>query len=225
MERTPPWHQNGDIKYKGKLINRFKHKSVDANLVVDDGDTHSLSFTPVLGCALRHAKLIIPFLLMNTYFFKYLFVIACTVSASGADFATGIVYHDANRNQKRDTGEQGIPNVAVSNGMDITETDAQGRWKLPSSDDVIFFVLKPSGWMTPLNDHLLPRFHYIHKPNGSPPSSTPTQKSAPTPRPPSSSRSASIHTRKTRSHSSGWRATTSPSSAAASPISACRHSS
>ena len=24
--------------------------------------------------------------------------------------------------------------------------------------------------MTPLNDHLLPRFHYVHKPNGSPPS-------------------------------------------------------
>jgi hypothetical protein len=107
---------------------------------------------------------------MNTYIFTYLFVLACTVSASGADFANGIVYHDANRNMKRDTGEQGIPKVAVSNGVDIVETDAQGRWQLPSSDDIIFFVLKPSGWMTPLNDHLLPQFHYIHKPNGSPPS-------------------------------------------------------
>jgi hypothetical protein len=107
---------------------------------------------------------------MNTFIFTYLFVLACTVSASGADFASGTVYHDANRNQKRDAGEKGIPKISVSNGTEITETDDQGRWQLPSSDDVIFFVLKPTGWMTPLNDHLLPQFHYIHKPNGSPPS-------------------------------------------------------
>ena len=57
---------------------------------------------------------------MKTFFYQYLFVLACTVSTSGADFANGIVYHDANRNQKRDTSEQGIPKVAVSNGMDLS---------------------------------------------------------------------------------------------------------
>ena len=107
---------------------------------------------------------------MKAYLFKYLFVFAYISSASGGEFASGGVYHDANRNQKRDLGEKGIPKIAVSNGVDIVATDDQGRWRLPSSDDVIFFVLKPSGWMTPLNDHLLPRFHYVHKPNGSPPS-------------------------------------------------------
>ncbi|MFP6900610.1 MAG: calcineurin-like phosphoesterase family protein [Opitutales bacterium] len=107
---------------------------------------------------------------MRTYPLSFILLVACIASASAAELATGIVYHDANRNQKRDSGEKGIPKVAVSNGVDIVETDAKGRWRLPSSDDVIFFVLKPSGWMTPLNDHLLPRFHYIHKPKGSPPS-------------------------------------------------------
>ena len=87
---------------------------------------------------------------------------------SSVEYATGIVFHDSNQNQQRDRGELGIPNVGVSNGLEIVETDARGRWRLPASDDTIFFVLKPSGWMTPLNEHQLPRFHYIHKPKGSP---------------------------------------------------------
>ncbi|MBT4224642.1 MAG: metallophosphoesterase [Opitutae bacterium] len=95
------------------------------------------------------------------------------ISKASVEYASGIVYHDSNRNQQRDRGESGIPNVGVSNGLEIVETDARGRWRLPSSDDSIFFVLKPSGWMTPLNEHQLPRFHYIHKPNGSPPSRFP----------------------------------------------------
>jgi hypothetical protein len=85
-----------------------------------------------------------------------------------ADFATGTVFHDVNKNGNRDAGEKGLPNVAVSNGKEIVETDEKGNWKLPTSEDVIFFVIKPSGWMNPLNKHKLPRFHYIHKPKGSP---------------------------------------------------------
>ena len=84
------------------------------------------------------------------------------------DFATGTVFHDVNKNGNRDTGEKGLPNVAVSNGKEIVETDEKGNWKLPASKDVIFFVIKPSGWMNPLNKHKLPQFHYIHKPKGSP---------------------------------------------------------
>ncbi len=99
-----------------------------------------------------------------------IFLIFFLVSLQAEEFATGIVYHDVNRNQQRDPGEPGIPKVGVSNGLEIVETDAKGAWRLPASEDVIFFVLKPSGWMTPLNDHFLPRFHYIHKPKGSPPS-------------------------------------------------------
>ena len=85
-----------------------------------------------------------------------------------ADFASGTVFHDVNKNGNRDAGEKGLPNVAVSNGKEIVETDEKGNWKLPASEDVIFFVIKPSGWMNPLNKHKLPQFHYIHKPKGSP---------------------------------------------------------
>ena len=103
----------------------------------------------------------------------FTFIFGGCLSVMAADFATGTVFHDVNKNGKRDADEKGLPNVAVSNGQEIVETDEQGNWKLSASNDVIFFVIKPSGWMTPLNNHKLPRFHYIHKPKGSPPSRYP----------------------------------------------------
>ena len=84
--------------------------------------------------------------------------------------ASGTVFNDANGNGQRDPDEKGLAGVGVSNGEAIVETDADGRWQLFVTDDTILFVLKPSGWMTPLNSHKLPQFYYIHKPKGSPPS-------------------------------------------------------
>lgn len=82
--------------------------------------------------------------------------------------ATGFVFEDANGNGSRDPGERGLPGVAVSNGVDVARTDRSGRWILPAWDDAIFFVVKPSGWTTPIEADGRPRFHRIHKPNGSP---------------------------------------------------------
>ena len=93
-------------------------------------------------------------------------LMAITVNAQ--DQAAGTVYHDQNRNGVRDEGEPGIPGVRVSNQVDIVTTDADGRWVLPASDDVTFFVIKPRDWMTPVNEVQLPRFFYTHKPSGSP---------------------------------------------------------
>ncbi|MBG88557.1 MAG: metallophosphoesterase [Verrucomicrobiales bacterium] len=95
-------------------------------------------------------------------------LIAFSVSARGAEMAQGVVFHDRNENGKRDAGEPGIPNVRVSNQKDVVTTDKDGRWELPSGNDIIFFVIKPSGWKTPLNEFNLPQFHYVHKPAGSP---------------------------------------------------------
>jgi hypothetical protein len=90
-----------------------------------------------------------------------------------ADLARGVVYHDQNRNGQRDQGEPGIPGVKVSNQLEICTTDENGNWELPSNNDVTFFVIKPRDWMTPVNDHQLPRFFYTHKPEGSPEQSFP----------------------------------------------------
>ncbi|MEY3173653.1 MAG: hypothetical protein RLZZ436_1567 [Planctomycetota bacterium] len=88
--------------------------------------------------------------------------------SSLAEDATGIVYVDANQNRQRDTDEQGLAGVRVSNGREVTVTDAQGRYVLPVDDDTIIFVIKPSGYRPVIDELNLSRFYYIHKPKGSP---------------------------------------------------------
>jgi hypothetical protein len=68
----------------------------------------------------------------------------------------------------RDRFDFGIRGVAVSNGRDVARTDWRGRYRLPVSDDTIVFVVKPGGFMTPVDENHLPRSYYIHKPDGSP---------------------------------------------------------
>lgn len=87
---------------------------------------------------------------------------------SDGPLAHGVVFNDCNRNGRRDAGERGLAHVRVSNGRDIVCTDHAGRYALPVDDDTILFVIKPRGWMTPLNAQNLPQFYYIHKPQGSP---------------------------------------------------------
>ncbi|MDI6784050.1 MAG: calcineurin-like phosphoesterase family protein [bacterium] len=82
--------------------------------------------------------------------------------------AVGFVYNDANHNRVLDSGEKGIPNIRVSNGRDIVLTDAQGEYRIPIEEDMLIFVIKPTGWTPPFNQEKRPRFYYIHKPNGSP---------------------------------------------------------
>ncbi|MEZ6066937.1 MAG: calcineurin-like phosphoesterase family protein [Planctomycetaceae bacterium] len=91
-----------------------------------------------------------------------------TAQSSPAVLARGVVFEDTNGNRVHDAGEPTLPGVKVSNGREITSTDAAGRYELSVDDDTIVFVIKPSGWRTPLSEHNLPRFYYIHKPNGSP---------------------------------------------------------
>jgi hypothetical protein len=84
-------------------------------------------------------------------------------------WAVGVVFHDRDGDGARGPGEPGLAGVAVSNGREVARTDAAGRYRLPVDDDTILFVIKPSGWRTPLTRDRLPSFFYIHKPAGSPP--------------------------------------------------------
>lgn len=89
-------------------------------------------------------------------------------AALGDSLARGIVFHDLNGDLVPNKGEPGIAGVLVSNGMEVVETDAGGRYSLPVSDDTAIFVIKPKGWMIPVNDLHLPQYYYLHKPAGSP---------------------------------------------------------
>lgn len=100
-----------------------------------------------------------------------LLVIALFILNANAVFGQqvrGIVFEDTNKNQVMDSNEKGIPGVSVSNGVEVTQTDKDGKYNLPANDDQIIFVIKPSGYQFNLNEYQQPLFYYIHKPNGSP---------------------------------------------------------
>ncbi|MEO0482748.1 MAG: calcineurin-like phosphoesterase C-terminal domain-containing protein [Planctomycetota bacterium] len=87
--------------------------------------------------------------------------------------ARGVVFHDANRNAMQDQDERGLPGVLVSNGADIVRTDSRGRYEIPINEaggpaNSVVFVCKPRGFRHPTDEHSVPRFAYVHKPDGSP---------------------------------------------------------
>lgn len=95
-------------------------------------------------------------------------LLVTTSMAMSQEMARGKVYEDVNRNGKLDKKEKGIGNVAVSNGVEVVLTDANGNYELPVKDDNIIFVIKPNGYSIPLDKDNLAKSYYIHKPQGSP---------------------------------------------------------
>ena len=91
-----------------------------------------------------------------------------SMNVQAQKYVSGYVYEDTNNNGKKDRKEAGIAGVAVSNGCDVTLSDAQGFYSLPVEDDNIIFVIKPSGYRFPLNENNRPVFYYTHKPKSNP---------------------------------------------------------
>ena len=87
---------------------------------------------------------------------------------SNAELAQGFVFEDLNGNGLKDPGEPGIAGVAVSNQVDVVLSGADGGYQLPVSERTILFVSKPNGYELPRGDDQLPKFYYLHFPEGSP---------------------------------------------------------
>jgi len=101
----------------------------------------------------------------------FLVVLFLQVSFSSILFAqeaSGYVFIDQNKNGIKDKGEKGLPDISVSNGIDVVQTNNKGKWKLPVTDDTGFFVIRPTNYTSPLSINMLPQYYYLHKPNGSP---------------------------------------------------------
>lgn len=80
---------------------------------------------------------------------------------------TGRVFDDANKNSSFDEGEKGVPNVTVSNGLEVATTDDEGRYELPVHDNVTLSVTQPAGWQVPVDQDNFAQFSYNHLPEGS----------------------------------------------------------
>ncbi len=100
--------------------------------------------------------------------------LAAALAPSMADAQTaptvnGVVFEDVDRSGRRAAGSPGVANVLVSNGREVTATDAEGRYSLPLPDEATIFIVKPSGYMPPVDPVTqLPRFYRHHRPLGSP---------------------------------------------------------
>ena len=88
------------------------------------------------------------------------------VSAAAAAPAHGVVFDDRNGNGLRDAGEPCLGDVAVSDGVTVTLTDAEGRYEFTALDGVMLFVIKPRDWRPPASAQLLPRFGRQPGPGG-----------------------------------------------------------
>ena len=63
----------------------------------------------------------------------------------------------------------GLAHIIVTNGRECTQTNAQGFYELPIDRNCIISLVKPSGYRVaedPLTH--LPKFYYIHQPEGTP---------------------------------------------------------
>lgn len=64
-----------------------------------------------------------------------------TISTVIVPSLEGTVFDDSDGDGIKDEGESGIPNILVSNGVDVTVTDSLGAYTLPKQGDFIFITV------------------------------------------------------------------------------------
>lgn len=86
---------------------------------------------------------------------------------STAQVVTGYVYSDSNRNKVKDINEIGIPDISVSNGIDVVSTDNTGKYSILLPKNSVLFVIKPANFMVPLDKNHISQSYYLNYPDGS----------------------------------------------------------
>ena len=76
--------------------------------------------------------------------------------APAAEMARGVVFEDLNSDGRYQDAEPGVPGVAVSNGIDVVDTDADGVYRIAIEKGDTLFITKPSGWAVPSSPEELP---------------------------------------------------------------------
>jgi hypothetical protein len=93
---------------------------------------------------------------------------AAAEDAPGAQ-VSGLVFEDRDGSGTPSAANPGVPGVLVSNGRNVAVTGSDGRYALPLPDEATIFVVKPAGFMPPVEPLTnLPRFYRHHYPKGSP---------------------------------------------------------
>ena len=91
-----------------------------------------------------------------------------TDPATDVTKARGTVFVDLDNDGKFGEGDAPFSGVRVSNGKEIVTTDKFGKYELPMDETGTIFVIKPNEFQSKLDGNKLPKFFYLHKPDGSP---------------------------------------------------------
>jgi Icc protein len=85
---------------------------------------------------------------MRAAFTLLLLLVSLTGGAQAS--VSGIVFQDNNNNGKYDTGEPGVPGVAVSDQVSVAATDKDGRYQLSEVKGFgLIFISVPNGYSSP----------------------------------------------------------------------------
>jgi hypothetical protein len=80
--------------------------------------------------------------------------LAGAAAAAEPESLAGVVFEDLDGDGRRGAGEPGVAGVAVSNGLDVAHSDAEGRFALPALEAGAFvFLTRPSGFDAPVWFH------------------------------------------------------------------------
>ncbi len=74
---------------------------------------------------------------------------ALAQDAQGAQ-VSGVVFEDRDGSGAPSASNPGIAAVLVSNGRDVAVTGSDGRYTLPLPEEATIFVIKPAGFMPPI---------------------------------------------------------------------------
>lgn len=99
--------------------------------------------------------------------FRVIFILICSAlfsPLSGAKINTvvrGVVFLDENKNGTLDLGEAGLKGICISNGIEVVQTGADGRWEITSKGTHSIFVIKPASYAVPLNENNIPQHYFL----------------------------------------------------------------
>ncbi|ALJ06506.1 hypothetical protein APS56_15785 [Pseudalgibacter alginicilyticus] len=86
-------------------------------------------------------------------------IITCIFNAIALETVKGHVFIDVNKNGVYDLDDTGLQGVLVSNGVDVVETNENGRFKLKRVGHMPVFLIKPSGYQVTKSKDGQPLFY------------------------------------------------------------------
>lgn len=95
------------------------------------------------------------------YSILFIFLIPVVLYAGNSEKFQGVVFFDENRDGIFNPEESGIAGVCVSNGKEVVQTNAAGKWELTAGNPKSVFVIKPAGYAVPLNRDNIPQHYHL----------------------------------------------------------------